>query len=141
MNGCGAKEEAPPPLPTETADVVVKRFYELISEAQIRGGSLPIREAFKLIDSESSQISQAKFVQIVKRYPSGFQIQVVDTKVSAKEGNAAVTISYKMPSMFGDGYDVQTDVLLKVDKASNSWKIDFTGETDDQDPNAMKRQG
>ncbi len=124
------------PLPDNKAEAVVEKFYEYISEARLRGGTRLIREAYKLIDSEQSKLSEAKFIEIVQKYPSGFRIEVVDAEVV--ERHADVTVEYKVPSMFGEGFTVRNVIPLNVDEATNTWKVDFTGETDSQDLAAIK---
>lgn len=115
--------------PARGADVVVGQFYEYISEAKIKGGTTPLREAYKLISSDKSHLSQAKFMEIASKYPPGFRAEITNTKISGTQ--ATVTIAYKMPSAFS-AYTVTTDIPLNLDKATNSWKIDFTGESDGQ---------
>lgn len=122
----GCDESAGVALPPEGADVVVERFYEYISEAKIKGGTTPLREAYKLISSDKSRLSKAKFMEIVGKYPAGFKADIIGSEINGTM--AKVSIAYKMPSAF-DAYTVNTDVLLNLDKATNSWKIDFTGET------------
>lgn len=119
------------PLPEETAVSVVEKFYEHISEAKIRGGSLLINEAFKLTGGVQSRTDRALFLGIINRYPPGFKVEIVESKV--RGGHAIVTIEYQMPSSFGSIYTVRTDVHLNVDKETNTWKLDFRGDTDDQD--------
>lgn len=115
--------------PVRGADVVVGQFYEYISEAKIKGGTTPLREAYKLIDSNKSRLSQAKFMEITGKYPPGFRAEITGTKINGTQ--AIVTIAYEMPSAFS-AYTVTTDIPLNLDKATNTWKIDFTGESDGQ---------
>jgi hypothetical protein len=112
-------------LPVEGPEVVAARFYEYISEAKLRGGAAPVREAFKLISSETSKLNQPQFVEIVKRYPPGFRVELIGTEIVSNK--ALVSIVYKLPSDFGD-YSVNGEVALDLDPVTNSWKIDFTGE-------------
>ncbi len=44
-----------------------------------------------------------------------------------------------MPSSFGGIYAVRTDVHLNVDGETNTWKLDFRGDTDDQDREAITK--
>ncbi len=135
LGGCG---EDSADLPTERDAVkVVETFYEQISEAKLRGGTLHIHEAYKLIDSERSHLSDARFAQTVEKYPPGFRAEVISSKIDGR--HAEVTIEYQVASMFGKPYAVRTVIPLAVDKAGQTWKIDFTGETDDQDPAAAKK--
>jgi hypothetical protein len=117
-------------LPVEGAGVVVERFYDYISEAKIKGGATPLREAYKLISSKKSRLSQAKFIEIASKYPSGFRADITNAEINGAQ--ARVTIAYKMPSAFG-AYTVTTDIPLNLDTATNTWKIDFTGEMDGQE--------
>ncbi len=126
----GCEQSTGNTLPVEGANVVVERFYDYISEAKIKGGSTPLREAYKLISSEKSRLSQAKFVEIASKYPSGFKADVTATEINGAQ--AKVIIAYKMPSAF-EAYTVTTDVFLSLDTATNTWKIDFTGEMDGQE--------
>jgi len=117
-------------LPAQGADVVVDQFYNYISEAKITGGTTPLREAYKLISSNKSHLSQAKFVEIASKYPPGFKADITSTEINGTQ--ARVTIAYKMPSAFSP-YTVTADIPLNLDEATNTWKIDFTGERDGQE--------
>lgn len=125
------------PAPTEPPDAVVEKFYDRISEARIRGGTLLIRQAYRLIDAERSELSEGRFIQIIQKYPSGFAVKIVKTEIA--DSAAEVTIDYRVPSIFEGGTTVRNIVHLNVDQATNSWKIDFTGETDGQDRKEMTR--
>ncbi|MBQ76849.1 MAG: hypothetical protein CMQ20_17730 [Gammaproteobacteria bacterium] len=117
-----------PNVPEEGPDVVASRFYEYISEAKLRGGAAPARAAYKLINADSSKLNQSQFVEIIKRYPPGFRVELTGTEIDSDDSDKAlVTIVYKMPSDFGD-YSVNGEVSLDLDPHTNSWKIDFTGE-------------
>ncbi len=37
--------------------MVVERFYNYISEAKLKGGGAPVREAYKLISAERSRLA------------------------------------------------------------------------------------
>lgn len=134
LAGCVPTVEGPP---AEGADVVVQKFYEHISNAKITGGTSPLREAYKLISSSKSRLRQERFMEIAGKYPPGFKVDVVNTET--RDTQAVVTITYQMQSMFGE-YTVKTDIPLSVDEATNTWKIDFTGELDGQDKAALQDQ-
>jgi hypothetical protein len=125
------------PLPEETAVAVVEKFYEYISEAKIRGGSLLINEAYKLTSGAQSRTGRAEFLGIVNRYPPGFKAEIVESGI--QERQAVVTIEFRMPSSFGDSYNVRTRVFLNVDEETNRWKLDFRGDTDDQDRESIAK--
>lgn len=129
MTGC--EQSTGSVHPVQPADVVVEQFYEYISEAKIKGGTTPLREAYKLISHDKSYLSQAKFMEIASKYPPGFRADITNTKINGTQ--AMVSIAYKMPSAFDGGYTVTTDVPLRLDKVTNTWKIDFTGESDGQE--------
>jgi hypothetical protein len=120
--------------PGEGPEVVVERFYGYISEAKIRGGGSPVREAFKLISAERSRLRVEQFLEVIKKYPPGFKADVGEVKIDGTQ--AFVTISYQMPSMFDGGYTMTAEVPLTIDKTSNVWKVDFTGETYGMDRDA-----
>jgi hypothetical protein len=138
LSGC-EDSQASKPLPTVEPQVQVLKFYEYISEAGIRGGSLPLKEAYKMI-SASSNMSEQRFTGIAKNYPSGFKIDIVKVTTQEKKRQSVVAISYKMASQFDEsGYVVKTDIPMVVDEESLTWKIDFTGESDNQDPAELKQ--
>jgi len=126
MAGCNGSGESAVELPEVGPEVVTKQFYEFISESKLRGMT-PAKEAFKLIDSETANLDIHRFLEIIKKYPPGFMVEV--GKAEIKGAQAVVAISYKMPSSFGDTYTVEGKLPLNVDKVSHSWKIDFTGDS------------
>ncbi|MCP4698266.1 MAG: hypothetical protein GY862_15640 [Gammaproteobacteria bacterium] len=126
-------------LPAEQPEIVVEKFYRYISEAKLKGGGTPAREAFKLISAERSRLNEGQFLEVIRKYPPGFRVSVGD--VNIHETQAIVTISYKMPSMFGDVYSVNSKIPLNIDEASNTWKIDFTGESYGMDKNSLNQFG
>lgn len=136
LSGC--EQSTGSVLPAQGADVVVEQFYEYISESKIKGGTTPLREAYKLISNDQSRLSQAKFIEIARKYPPGFRADITSTKINGT--TAMVSIAFKMPSAFDSAYTVTTDVSLRLDKATNTWKIDFTGESDGQE-NLIANQG
>ncbi|MEO5348773.1 MAG: hypothetical protein H7836_03910 [Magnetococcus sp. YQC-3] len=137
LSGCGGPSGQS--LPAEEPAAVAKQFYDYISDASVQGGSLPLKEAHKMV-SVQSRVDEAKFVDIAKKYPPGFRVDITGTSVEKEAKRAAVTISYRMPSLFGNGYTVSDTLFLVVDAGSNTWKVDFTGESDAQDVETMKKQ-
>jgi len=114
-------------LPEDGPETVAKRFYELISAAKMEGGTTTASEAYKLVDTKTSNLNVNQFLEIIKRYPEKFSVDV--GKAEIKGTQALVTISYKLPSSFGGEYTVQEVLPLNVDPATNTWKVDFTGDT------------
>ena len=113
--------------PEEGPIVVTKQFYEYISEAKIKGGTTLIGEAFKMVDNSASNLNLNQFGEIIKKYPPGFMVDVGEAEINKTQ--ALVAISYKLPSSFGDRYTVNGTLPLNIDKATNTWKIDFTGDS------------
>jgi len=136
MAGCGQTTDTSATVPSEGPDVVVKRFYDYITEAKLKGGASPAREAFKLIDSERSQLIVEQFLEVIKQYPPGFQAEVGEAEINGTL--ATVAISYKLASSFGGYYTVNEVVPLVLDEKSNTWKVDFTGETYGMDKDAAE---
>lgn len=122
--GCGRTGSN---LPGDGPETVAKRFYELISAAKMEGGTTTASEAYKLVDTKASNLTVHQFLEIIKRYPEKFAVDV--GKAEIKGTQALVAISYKMPSSFGGEYTVQEVLPLNVDPATNTWKVDFTGDT------------
>lgn len=114
-------------LPEDGPEVVTKRFYELISAAKLEGGSTTASEAYKMIDTRVSNWNVNQFLEVIKRYPEKFAVDV--GKAEIKGTQALVPISYKMPSSFGGDYTVREVLPLNIDPTTNTWKIDFTGDT------------
>ena len=129
--------DADQPLPEQSPEAVVEQFYEYISESKIRGGTLLIREAFKLTSGGQSRYDQAKFMEVINRYPAGFKATIVKTDIQGV--HADVAIEYEMATMFGDAYAVNSVIPLVVDKETNTWKIDFRGDTDGQNLDKIKK--
>ena len=125
------------PLPEQSPEAVVEKFYEYISESKIRGGTLLIREAFKLTSGGRSRYDQAKFLEIINRYPAGFKATIV--KADIQGTHAEVVIEYELSSLFGGAYAVNAVVPLTVDEETNVWKVDFRGDTDNQDLDKIKK--
>ena len=113
--------------PDEGPEAVAKRFYELISAAKMEGGSTTASEAYKLVDTRISNLNVNQFLEVIKRYPEKFVVDIGKTELKGTQ--ALVAISYKMPSSFGGEYTVQEVVPLNIDPATNTWKVDFTGDT------------
>jgi len=113
-------------LPEEGPDVVAKRFYEYISEATLRGPT-PARAAYKMIDTKISHLKENQFLQIIKRYPPGFLVEIGKFEINGAQ--AVVDISYDMTSKFGGMYKVKGKIPLNVDAETQTWKVDFTGDT------------
>lgn len=114
-------------LPEDGPETVAKRFYELISAAKTEGGTTTASEAYKLVDTKTSNMNVNQFLEIIKRYPEKFAVNVGKTEIKGTQ--ALVAISYKLPSSFGGEYTVQEVLPLNVDPATNTWKVDFTGDT------------
>ena len=114
-------------LPEDGPEVVTKRFYELISAAKMEGGTTTASEAYKMVDTKVSNLTVNQFLEIIKRYPEKFAVDV--GKAEIKGTQALVHISYKLPSSFGGEYTVQEVLPLNVDPATNTWKVDFTGDS------------
>ena len=113
--------------PDEGPEAVAKRFYELISAAKMEGGSTTASEAYKLVDIRISNLNVNQFLEVIKRYPEKFAVEIGKTEI--KGAQALVAISYKMPSSFGGEYAVREILPLNIDPVTNTWKVDFTGDT------------
>ncbi len=68
-----------------------------------------------------------QFLEIIKSYPPKFKVDI--GKAEIKGTQALVAISYKLPSSFGGEYTVNEVLPLNIDPATNTWKIDFTGDS------------
>ena len=130
LAGCG--ESGVNTSSAESPESVIKRFYAYIKE----GGPTAIGEAYKLVD-ERCKLSKEKFASIVKNYPPDLKVQIVGSNI--EKDHADVNIEYQMASMFGGTYTVKTAIPLRFDKKNNSWKVDFTGETVDDEKYTKKQ--
>jgi len=127
LGGCDQQGVNSSDLPKEGPVAVLERFYGYISEAKHKGGGSPASAAFKMISSKRSRLIEGQFLEVIRGYPSGFAVTVGKAEIDGTQ--ALVNISYKMPSMFDDGYTVDEIIPLTVDPATNTWLVDFTNET------------
>jgi hypothetical protein len=128
--GC-SRSSAPP---KETPDMVVNKYYGFIST----GGMRALSEAYRLTTAKENKLTEDRFKDIVRRYPEGMKIKILGTDV--QKNIAKVTMEMNMPSSFGD-YVTQNYVYLKLDKETNNWKIDFTGELQDDTVQPEEKKG
>ncbi|MFZ3090495.1 MAG: hypothetical protein WA240_07730 [Nitrospirota bacterium] len=120
--GC-SRTSAPP---KETPEAVVTKFYEFTGT----GGTRAISEAYRLTNAKDVRLTEDRFRDIVKRYPEGMKVKALKSDI--EKDVAKVTIEMILPSSFGE-YKTETYVYLKLDRETNNWKIDFTGELDKED--------
>ncbi|MBI3354936.1 MAG: hypothetical protein HY034_08635 [Nitrospirae bacterium] len=128
--GC-SRTSAPP---NETPDAVVTKFYEFTST----GGTRAISEAYRLTNAKDVRLTEDRFRDIVKRYPEGMKIKVLKSDI--QKDIAKVTVEMSMPSAFGE-YKTESYIYLKLDKQANNWKIDFTGELQDDKIQPEEKKG
>ncbi len=122
--GCGKDEITPEESPEE----VVKKFYAYIKE----GGNTTLGEAYKLISKKHYVLDEDIFKNLVSKYPKDMEVKIIGSSIM--KDKAVVTIEYRTASSFGGYFTTQTDINLELDEESMSWKIDFTGETYDENP-------
>lgn len=108
---------------SESPEEVVLKFYSYVGE----GGSSSLSEAYKLISTKHFTLTEDKFKGIVLNYPTNMKVKVVSGKVI--KDRAVVTIEYKIASAFGGDFTTTTEINLDLDEKAKSWRIDFTGET------------
>ncbi len=119
LSGCGKISNQP----AESPDDVVKKFYAYIKE----GGPTTLGEAYKLCSTKQYKLPEDRFRDIVSKYSKDMKVNVIDSKIT--KGKAVVKIECKVPSSFGGDFVQESDVRLDLDEKTNTWKIDFTGET------------
>ena len=121
--------------PKETPDMVVNKYYGFIST----GGMRALSEAYRLTTAKENRLTEDRFKDIVRRYPEGMKIKILATDVQ-KNNIAKVTCEMSMPSSFGE-HVTENYVYLKLDKETNSWKIDFTGELQEDKVQPEEKKG
>ena len=109
----------------EKPEEVVKKFYSYIAE----GGTTTLREAYKLISSKHYKLNEEQFKGIVANYSKDMKVNILNSNI--KKDRAVVTIEYTIPSAFGGDFVSRSELHLDLDKTTSTWKIDFTGETYD----------
>ncbi len=129
--GCSRSSEPP----KETPDMVVNKYYGFIST----GGMRALSEAYRLTTAKENRLTEDRFKDIVRRYPEGMKIKILATDVQ-KNNIAKVTCEMSMPSSFGE-HVTENYVYLKLDKETNSWKIDFTGELQEDKVQPEEKKG
>lgn len=121
---CTRKEEAKP-LPTETPEQVVQKFYMYIAE----GGLKTTEEAYKLVSTKRTVLPQGKFKDIIKQYPVGMKVKIKSSTI--ENDRAMVFIDCDVPSKFGTCI-TESQINLEIDPKVNAWRIDFSGDTYDE---------
>lgn len=121
---CAKREEAKP-LPVETPEQVVQKFYMYIAE----GGLKTTEEAYKLVSTKRSVLPQGKFKDIIKQYPAGMKVKIKGSKI--ENDRAMVFIDCDVPSKFGTCI-TESQINLEIDPKVNAWRIDFSGDTDNE---------
>ncbi|MDH4101426.1 MAG: hypothetical protein OEV28_12735 [Nitrospirota bacterium] len=124
LMACAKKEEAKP-LPTETPEQVVEKFYMYIAE----GGLKTTEEAYKLVSTKRSVLPEGKFKDIIRQYPVGMKVKVKGSKI--ENDKAMVFIDCDLPSKFGSCI-TESQINLEIDPKVNAWRIDFSGDTYDE---------
>lgn len=109
--------------PKESPEEVVKKFYAYVQE----GGTTTLGEAYKLCSSKYYKLPEDRFKDIVSKYSKDMKVNIIGSKIA--KDKAVVKIECKVPSSFGGDFIQESDVNLDLDEKTNSWKIDFTGET------------
>ncbi|MBI3397691.1 MAG: hypothetical protein HY026_00375 [Deltaproteobacteria bacterium] len=128
LSGCSKMSNQP----AESPEDVVKKFYAYIKE----GGPTTLGEAYKLCSSKYYKLPDDRFKDIASKYSKDMQVNIKDSKIM--KDKAVVKIECKVPSAFGGDFVQESDVNLDLDEKTNSWKIDFTGETIDNSKEAPK---
>jgi len=109
--------------PAEGPEDVVKKFYAYIKE----GGPTTLGEAYKLCSTKHYEQPEDRFKDTVSKFSKDMKVNVLGSKIM--KDKAVVKIECKVPSVFGGDFVQESDVNLDLDEKTNSWKIDFTGET------------
>lgn len=125
FGGCSANGNSASMKGSEKPEDVVRKFYSYIAE----GGPTTLHEAYKLISTSRYKMREEQFKGIVANYSKNMQVNILGSNI--KNDFAVVTIEYRVPSAFGGDFVSQSELHLDLDKATRTWKIDFTGETYD----------
>lgn len=121
---CAKKEEAKP-VPAETPEQVVQKFYMYLAE----GGMKTTEEAYKLISTKHSVLPEGRFKEIIKQYPPGMKVKIKSSKI--ENDKAVVILDCDIPSKFG-ACITESQMNLEIDPKVNAWRIDFSGDTFDE---------
>jgi len=118
VSGCSKSNQ-----PAEAPEDVVKKFYAYIKE----GGPTTLGEAYKLCSTKHYEQPEDRFRDTVSKFSKDMKVNVLGSKIM--KDKAVVKIECKVPSSFGGDFVQESDINLDLDEKTNSWKIDFTGET------------
>ena len=119
VSGCSKTSNQPAEAPED----VVKKFYAYIKE----GGPTTLGEAYKLCSTKHYVQPEDRFRDTVSKFSKDMKVNVLGSKIM--KDKAVVKIECKVPSVFGGDFVQESDINLDLDEKTNSWKIDFTGET------------
>lgn len=133
--GCTANGNSATIKGKEKPEEVVKKFYSYIAE----GGPTTLKEAYKLVSAKHYKMNEEQFKGITSQYSKDLKVNIVSSDI--KKNIAIVNIEYSVPSAFGGDFKTQTEIHLDLDEATNTWKIDFTGETYNTDISQTSKAG
>lgn len=133
--GCSANGNSATIKTKEKPEEVVKKFYSYIAE----GGPTTLKEAYKLVSAKHYKLNEEQFKGITSQYSKDMKVNIVSSDI--KRDIAIVNIEYSVPSAFGGNFTTQTELHLDLDEASNAWKIDFTGETYNNEIGQVSKTG
>lgn len=127
LTGCSVNGNSAAMKGKEKPEEVVKKFYSYVLE----GGATTLHEAYKLTSSKHYKLNEEQFKGVVANYSKDMKVNILNSDI--KKDMAVVTIEYAIPSAFGGDFVSRSEIHLDLDKATNTWKIDFTGETYDSE--------
>ena len=120
-------------LPSEAPDQVVRRFFSYLGER----GPTSLDAAYQMID-EKCKLERWQMDLVIAKYPQDLKVLVQGYKLERKR--AVVNIGYTMASTFGGEFTVNDEVIVNLDEKSNTWKVDFTGESDEEISKVIKTE-
>lgn len=133
ISGCTSKEEKVQ-FPETSPEEVVLRFYELLAA----GGKLTTKEAQSMVSTHYMEFDPNDFRKWTRDFNSECKIKIIDTVLPTGPNEngmwvAEVNMEVMTPSSFGDYFTTHSKMHLILDRASHEWKIDFMGDTIDED--------
>lgn len=133
--GCTANGNSAAIKGKEKPEEVVKKFYSYIAE----GGPTTLKEAYKLVSAKHYKLNEEQFKGITSQYSKDMKVNIISSDI--KKNIAIVNIEYSVPSAFGGNFMAKTEIHLDLDETSNTWKIDFTGETYNNEISQVSKTG
>src|SRR4030067_1903285 len=104
----------------KTPEETVNKFYSLISQQTDDS----INQAYTMFNPNYCILDEPTFKHIAMSYDKNMVVEIIDATI--KKNYAIVRIKCTVPSSFGGGMEVLSEVHMIKDKKTGKWEISQT---------------